>query len=79
MDKGLRNAAGIAMMAAGFALASWLVFGAPQSGQDDGWRLVRMALGMTAMGTISGGARLIFWGPKGERDGFAGESVTDRA
>ncbi|MFG2831861.1 hypothetical protein ACGFWI_31085 [Streptomyces sp. NPDC048434] len=68
MDKGLRQMAGIAVMAAGIACAAWLVFGAPHGWEGD-VRLVRMAMGLGATGVISGGARLIFWKPESERAG----------
>ncbi|MEU5213556.1 hypothetical protein [Streptomyces sp. NPDC020742] len=68
MDKGIRRTAGIAVMAGGIALAIWLVFGAPHDWEGD-MRMVRKALGLAAMGAISGGARLFFWEPKGESAG----------
>ncbi|MEW2438266.1 hypothetical protein AB0952_29650 [Streptomyces caniferus] len=78
MDKGLRRTAGIAVMAAGFGIAAWLVFGAPPAEEDGWWRLVRMAVGLTAMGVVSGGARLFFGQPKSEGDGALGETDADR-
>ncbi|MCX4639148.1 hypothetical protein OG775_29220 [Streptomyces platensis] len=68
MDKGIRRIAGIVMMVAGIALGAWLVFGAPHDWEGN-VRLVKMAMGLAATGTITGGARLIFWQPE---DGPAG-------
>lgn len=66
MDKGLRRMAGVALLVAGFALAGWLVFGAPHDWDGEA-RWARMALGLGATGAISGSARLIFWQPEEER------------
>ncbi|MGX1848735.1 hypothetical protein [Streptomyces sp. NPDC055299] len=66
MENGLRRLAGGAVMAAGIAFAAWLVFGAPHDWEGE-VRLLRMALGLGATAVISGGARLIFWEPSGER------------
>ncbi|MFE0377557.1 hypothetical protein ACFW1M_18675 [Streptomyces inhibens] len=66
MNKGLRQMAGVATMAAGIAFAAWLVFGAPHDWDGD-VRLLRAALGLGATAVISGGARLIFWQPESER------------
>ncbi|MFG2532686.1 hypothetical protein [Streptomyces sp. NPDC048516] len=79
MDNGLRRTAGIAVMAAGFGIAAWLVFGAPPAGEDGWWRLVRMAVGSTATGAVSGGAWLFFSQPKSERDGAPEKAAADRA
>ncbi|MEU9120615.1 hypothetical protein AB0C96_12270 [Streptomyces sp. NPDC048506] len=66
MDKGIRRIAGAALMVAGIAFAAWLVFGAPHDWEGD-VRLLRMGMGLGATAAISGGARLIFWRPQGER------------
>ncbi|MFJ3954632.1 hypothetical protein SLV14_004322 [Streptomyces sp. Je 1-4] len=73
MDKGIRRIAGVVMMVAGIALASWLVFG-PWHYWEGDMRLVRMAMGLAATGVITGGARLIFWQPEGRPSEAAREA-----
>lgn len=53
-------------MAAGIAFACWLDFGASQDWEAE-VRLLRMALGLGSTAVITGGARLMFREPPGER------------
>ncbi|MEV6653762.1 hypothetical protein [Streptomyces sp. NPDC051219] len=55
----------MAVLLAGAALGFWIVFGSPHQ-WEGGLRLLRLALGMTALGLISGSAWLMF--PDGPRD-----------
>ncbi|UNO44011.1 hypothetical protein KGS77_18365 [Streptomyces sp. MST-110588] len=66
---------GVAVMVAGLAFAAWLVFG-PVHYWEGGARLDRMAMGLAAMGAISGGAWLIFWEPESDR---AAEEASEEA
>jgi hypothetical protein len=66
MGHGLRRFAGAVVVLAGIAFAAWLVFGSPYEWEGD-LRLVRIALGLVSLGTIGGGARLMF--PDAAEDG----------
>ncbi|MEV0371354.1 hypothetical protein AB0I10_16245 [Streptomyces sp. NPDC050636] len=74
----LRRLGGVAVMAAGIAFAAWLVFGPVHDWEGD-MRLVKMALGLTATGVISGGAWLIFWDPRAEDATEEEAAAADRA
>ncbi|UQA94543.1 hypothetical protein [Streptomyces halobius] len=74
MINGLRRLGGGVVMAAGIGLGVWLVFG-PAHDWEGNMRLVKLVLGLAATGAITGGARLIFWDPKGE----ASPAAVDRA
>lgn len=65
MITGIRRVGGAVAMAAGIGFAAWLVFGPVHDWEGD-MRLVRMAMGLAAMGAITGGARLVFWAPEGD-------------
>ncbi|MCH0539817.1 hypothetical protein I3F58_09615 [Streptomyces sp. MUM 203J] len=59
MSLALRRVSGVSVVLVGIALALWLTFGPPQHWNDT-TRLWRLPLGLTVMGAIYGGTRLLY-------------------
>ncbi|MFF4950986.1 hypothetical protein [Streptomyces chattanoogensis] len=57
MNKGLVRIAGVALMAAGIALAVWMVVGAPHLG----FGLAKVVAHLVAWGAVFAGGGLAFW------------------
>ncbi|MFI9052639.1 hypothetical protein [Streptomyces sp. NPDC053427] len=71
MNKGLQRSAGLVLIAAGIALAIWLVIGAPHLGMGLG----KVVAHLVAWGAVFAGGGLTFWQSKGDA---SGETAGDR-
>ncbi|MFI9581731.1 hypothetical protein ACIHCQ_07795 [Streptomyces sp. NPDC052236] len=80
MNLAVRRLCAVAVLLIGITLFFWIVFGAPHEWKG-GLRLLRLTLGMSAVGLISGSALLMFPSTPGEdgEDGEDGDPAAGRS